>query len=266
MRTRIITGVILIILALAMIFMVSAKTFASITAALWLVVAWEWFDLSKIPLNLPRYIAGLLTLLALMFVWWRGLAMIVPVAAVIWLWLCVEVIAYQKHKSLFFTRYQVPKSILAFILIPAAWLSMLWLWQASPWVLLSVLIVVWSMDSFAYFSGKAFGKHKLISNVSPKKTWEGVIGGLIMTLLVSIVLHSYIIAPILHMSLFPWLLAVFFTAVISVFGDLFESVLKRVVNYKDSGHFLPGHGGLYDRLDALLAALPFMYLLLLLVK
>jgi phosphatidate cytidylyltransferase len=111
---------------------------------------------------------------------------------------------------------------------------------------------VWAADIGAYFAGRRFGKRKLAPAVSPGKSWEGALGGLACALLVSLT-FAYALAV-------PWgaplLLFTVLVAVLSIFGDLFESVLKRTAGVKDSGGLLPGHGGVLDRLDALLPALP----------
>jgi len=125
--------------------------------------------------------------------------------------------------------------------------------------LLGILMIVWIADTCAYFVGRKFGKHKLAPNISPGKTWEGVAGAVVgvflytMTLLLLTVPHSN--SFIIHDVAFFFVLALVLTAA-SVIGDLFESLLKRQAGIKDSSHLLPGHGGILDRIDSLLALLP----------
>lgn len=121
------------------------------------------------------------------------------------------------------------------------------------YVLFTVL-VTWANDTFAYFIGVNFGKHKLSPKISPKKSVEGSLGGLVGGLLMAVALGSYFQKPILPM-LFLGVLVV----VAGQFGDLVESVIKRNAGVKDSGHFLPGHGGVLDRFDSLLLAAPVVY-------
>lgn len=122
--------------------------------------------------------------------------------------------------------------------------------------LLSLLIVVWLVDSGAYFVGNLVGKHKLHPSVSPNKTWEGMFGGLIVGLICGVVVDM------LGWLELKWFVAGWGVVVIAaVFGDLFESAIKRIAQVKDSGTFLPGHGGVLDRVDSILAVLPFVYLL-----
>lgn len=119
---------------------------------------------------------------------------------------------------------------------------------------LFLLAIVCGADIGAYFGGMFWGRHKLVKKISPKKTIEGLIGGVALSLLI-----ATIIGLILHLKWIAWLLWLFFIVVVvlwSVIGDLFESMLKRVANVKDSGHILPGHGGMYDRIDSLTAAVP----------
>ena len=128
------------------------------------------------------------------------------------------------------------------------------------WVLLYLLTLVWVADSGAYFSGRKFGKHKLAPAISPGKTWEGVIGGILANLLWMLAVYQ---APVMHnmiiglnLSLPQFLLIGLATSLISVVGDLFESILKREAGVKDSGKILPGHGGVLDRIDSIIAASP----------
>ncbi len=124
----------------------------------------------------------------------------------------------------------------------------------GPIWLLYGMSIVWVADIVAYFVGRACGKHKLASNVSPKKTWEGVAGGLLGAVLAGIIWNWALNVPgSLYLIV---LIIVAITAGLSVLGDLLESMLKRMVNIKDSGVLLPGHGGLLDRIDALTIALP----------
>lgn len=124
-----------------------------------------------------------------------------------------------------------------------------------PWKIMSILILIWISDMGQYFSGRFLGKHLLAERLSPKKTWEGFLGGMIFTLLGSYILSRFFT----FYTLENWLII---GAIISLFGslgDLYESMLKRSVVVKDSGTIMPGHGGMYDRFDAFIFALPFLY-------
>ncbi|MCC6818457.1 MAG: phosphatidate cytidylyltransferase [Bacteroidia bacterium] len=121
---------------------------------------------------------------------------------------------------------------------------------------LNLFILIWSSDTFAYLAGRAFGKRKLFESVSPKKTWEGFIGGAVLTVVFSLVLSHYFDIPV-KLNLIIALL----TVVFGTLGDLIESMLKRQYGIKDSGNILPGHGGILDRFDALFISLPFTTIL-----
>lgn len=127
-------------------------------------------------------------------------------------------------------------------------------WQQGPALILYVLVTVWLADSGGYFAGKRFGKHKLAVAISPNKTWEGVIGAQLLALLWAA--GFYFIVGGLNLSLAGWLLLTAFIVMVSIVGDLLESVFKRCFDKKDSGQLLPGHGGMLDRIDSLLAAVP----------
>ena len=131
----------------------------------------------------------------------------------------------------------------------------------SPTIPLGFLILLWSNDTGAYLSGKFLGKHKLFERHSPNKTWEGFFGGITLALISAYILAQY--ASILPLHI--WLISASIIGVFGTYGDLIESMLKRSYGIKDSGHILPGHGGLLDRFDGLLLAAPILYLFLKLV-
>lgn len=146
----------------------------------------------------------------------------------------------------------LPFSLLNYILFIDGW---------QPIVLLSVFVTIWVNDSGAYLFGISLGKHRLFERISPKKSWEGFIGGALATLGSGYVFSLYI--P--QLNLLEWLIFSEIIVVFGTFGDLIESLMKRTVNIKDSGNVLPGHGGLLDRFDSMILAAPviFIYLSLL---
>ena len=176
-------------------------------------------------------------------------------AAVIW-WLGVCVYLFNKQPRAAGDALSVPKLLAGMLVIPAAMLSMNVIHGKpdGPEWLLYGLVLVWVADSGAYFSGRRFGRHKLAPAISPGKTLEGLYGGIAAVCLYTILAAFYFaLDPVTSASLL--LLAVVLTLV-SVAGDLFESVLKRERGVKDSGAILPGHGGILDRIDSVLAAMP----------
>lgn len=123
------------------------------------------------------------------------------------------------------------------------------------WEVFLLFVLIWSSDSFAYFAGRLFGKHKMAPKISPKKTWEGFAGGVVFTLILGYFIEQQF--PDLRGN---WMAVGFLTAVFAPLGDLVESQLKRTFGVKDSGNIIPGHGGILDRLDSFIIAAPVVYL------
>ena len=128
--------------------------------------------------------------------------------------------------------------------------------EYQPYLILNILVLIWVNDSFAFLVGKNFGKTKLFVSVSPKKTIEGFVGGLIFSLIAAFIISKYLTI----FSTINWMIIAAIVSIIGTIGDLIESKFKRQANIKDSGNIMPGHGGMLDRLDSLLFAAPFVYL------
>ncbi|MCG1035598.1 phosphatidate cytidylyltransferase [Polaribacter sargassicola] len=128
--------------------------------------------------------------------------------------------------------------------------------EYNPYLMISILIIIWVNDSFAFLVGKNIGKRKLFPSVSPKKTIEGFLGGLFFALVSAIFISKFND----DFTVVNWLIIAFLVSVIGTIGDLIESKFKRQANVKDSGNIMPGHGGILDRLDSLLFVAPFVYL------
>lgn len=149
---------------------------------------------------------------------------------------------------------------LAFINIYCTWLPLhmisLRLLNDGAWLLMSVFIMVWICDSGAYFSGRAFGRHKMAPHLSPKKTIEGAVGGVLLTVVAALIIEQFLplATSLLHTCVIGLLVA--FGAIV---GDLFESYLKRSFGVKDSGNILPGHGGFADRFDSFIMVAPLCF-------
>lgn len=127
----------------------------------------------------------------------------------------------------------------------------------NPKILISIIVLIWTNDTFAYLVGKNFGKNKLFPSVSPKKTIEGFAGGLVFTIIGGALLsHYYIMAS----TLYIWIIIATIVSIFSTLGDLIESKLKRVAGIKDTGNIMPGHGGILDRLDSIIFVIPFINL------
>lgn len=134
--------------------------------------------------------------------------------------------------------------------------------QFNYFIPLGFLIILWSNDTGAYLAGRSFGKRKLFERISPNKTWEGFIGGVLFALVIALNLQQYFGS----LEKWEWASMAFIIGIFGTLGDLVESMLKRSLGVKDSGNILPGHGGLLDRFDGLLMAAPLVFLFLLMIS
>lgn len=126
----------------------------------------------------------------------------------------------------------------------------------NPNIILSIFILIWVNDTFAFLVGKTFGKHKLFEKVSPKKTIEGFVGGFIFSIVAGIILAQFLMLQ----SYIHWIFIAVLASVFGTLGDLVESKFKRIANVKDSGNIMPGHGGVLDRLDSIIFVAPIVFL------
>ena len=132
----------------------------------------------------------------------------------------------------------------------------------KPQIIISIFILIWTNDTFAYIVGKSIGKTKLFESISPKKTIEGFVGGVIFSMIAGVFIAIYfVILPI-----YFWIIVAVIIGVFGTIGDLVESKFKRIANVKDSGTIMPGHGGILDRLDSAIFVAPFLYLFLEVIK
>lgn len=169
----------------------------------------------------------------------------------------MEVIRYQRITV---PALLVPVSIAGVLILLPAWYCLVQLQALEPQgkeLVLFVMLLVWTADIGAYFSGRRWGRRKLASRVSPGKSWEGVLGGMTAALLLGIVYTLYAYDDNQERLLFMFIC--FITVSGSILGDLMESLAKRQADIKDSGSILPGHGGVLDRIDSLTAALPLFF-------
>lgn len=264
LKQRIITALVLAPLALTGVFLLPLTGFGYFIAVIIMLAAWEWANLSGFE-QTPVRLAYTATVGILC-----GLSIFLPpflilgVAAVWWLVALVLVKQYPVSGRLL--QSKPLRLVMGLLTLVPAWFALYELKQMSDsaWLIVSLLVMVWSADCGAYFAGKRFGKVKLIERVSPKKTLEGVVGGVLFAMLV-----SSLVALLPGVSFFQGtslLLLTILTVLVSVLGDLWESVLKRERGLKDSGNLLPGHGGVLDRIDSLTAAIPVFTLYVMIVR
>ena len=186
------------------------------------------------------------------------LVALTSVALVFWLLAIPLLVIYPKCQSLF--RYQWPIALLGAIFLLSTAAGLVWLksFPNGEWRVTLIVGLVAVADTCAYLAGKKFGRHKLADNISPAKTIEGVVGGVTGNFLLTAIL--LLVMDLSAMSSLLLLTLIIGANLLSVIGDLTESVIKRHSGVKDSGDILPGHGGLLDRIDGLLAATPFFVL------
>ncbi len=275
---RVITALVLAPLVVLAIFKLPHLYFAIIWGIVMLIAAWEWTNLAEvktvlgkclfllamlIPMVLLQFWTQLLEVLAQLSNWpeirtYSGLieALVVP-AVVFWVYVMIKI--RRAGADLLDIKMGVGKKLFigGFVLV-SAWLflSRLMILE-EPAMTLFFFVLIWSADIGAYFAGKKFGKTKLAIEISPGKTLEGLYGALVSAVVVGLVFTlSFGFSA---MSVSDFLMLSVITVLISVYGDLFFSAAKRIRGVKDSGTILPGHGGLLDRLDSVIAAVPVFY-------
>lgn len=257
MLQRIVTGLTLGLLTIAVIFY-APIWLAGMVAALFIsAAAVEWLALCQYrhwAIRISYLIVLWLVGWGAYYIWWY-----LSVALVlIWLGLIALVIIVARHKKPF-PLLQSPKTLLplGIILLASSWAFFVKMQMTMPLVLFYGILVVSIGDSGAYFVGRKLGRSPLAQNISPKKTIEGFCGQLVVSIIagMAVVIFMNVQHPAAYLA---WFITTLLLVVISVFGDLFESLLKRMNNIKDSGSILPGHGGVLDRLDSIIAMMPFL--------
>jgi phosphatidate cytidylyltransferase len=269
LRTRVLTAVILAPAALYVILGMSVEAFVVLATALLLVGCWEFRRLSNIDNGIAGWLLILIQAAVMMAVilrpqaWEQALWPLLA-ACFAWLLLFLRLPLYRPGIQVD-TAYRLTGFISALVVISAGWFALIWLRQQQhgAWWLMTLLILVWAADIGAYFSGRTFGKRKLAPLISPGKTWAGLVGGLLVSVLAGMAAINYF--PGLPGISLNFVFLSVITVIVSACGDLFISIHKRSVGVKDSGSLFPGHGGVLDRLDSLLASAPFFALGLLLM-
>jgi len=187
--------------------------------------------------------------------WHVHILIYLSVSSLVWLLMLLRLYYYQPDSQMNAT-YRLMSFFTALASMTTGWFALSWLrgQTGGAWLIMLLLLIVWSADTGAYCAGKMLGNKKLAPNISPGKTLAGLIGGMIAAPLVAILAANVMPITILN-NLYISILAVL-TALMSVGGDLLVSLHKRVSGHKDSGTLLPGHGGILDRLDSLLSAAP----------
>lgn len=262
LKVRIVTAFVLLAILLLIVFSNSLSLFLLATIGFFAAALWENFRLfgNKQPLVMAVIFSA-----ALLFIFLKVelsySVLLCKLCVLLWFIRLAPTLAIGLPNLKSFSNYLL-NAIYAFAIL-GCFIGIILLFKNSPLYLLSVMAIVWVADIGAYFSGKSFGKHKLAVSISPGKSWEGAVGGWLAVLVLGAaslfipVLKGTFLFAIYH----KWGLPGFFSVVTvlvsaSVVGDLFESQLKRRIGMKDSSGLLPGHGGVLDRIDALIPVLP----------
>ncbi|SDH54742.1 phosphatidate cytidylyltransferase [Propionivibrio dicarboxylicus] len=271
LKTRVLTAVVLLGVFLSAVFVLPPEGWVlavTLTASL---AAWEWGGLMAWGRS-ARIVLGVMFALVCALIWrlcpavlglgddfahqaWPFSRWIYLPALAFW----VAVVPVWMSR-----RWRLPASLpgvlIGLLIILPTWLALVQLRQAGDWALLAIMAAVWVADIGAYFVGRRFGRRKLAPSISPGKTWEGAFGAA-----VAVTCYVFGLAPWLPsaMKLSPMLLALVALSmtVVSILGDLFESLLKRNAGLKDSSGILPGHGGILDRIDSQTSTLPLVALI-----
>ncbi|WP_373975241.1 phosphatidate cytidylyltransferase [Chitinibacter sp. SCUT-21] len=260
LKTRIITASVLLPVVLAALFLLPANLWVLFCAALLGFAGWEWQRLSGMSGWLAKSYPIIVP--AAFLASWYGLPLefrvgLIFAAAFFWV---VGVPIWLRAKWVLSRAGNLNALLGLALLVPGA-MAMVILHPDGTF-LLCILMIAWVADTFAYFTGKAFGKNKLAPSISPGKSWEGVYGGALAVVIYIQLLPKPIVlfqntafsSPL--GQAFIWLVIGLLLTAVSVMGDLLESLFKRQINMKDSSNLLPGHGGVLDRIDSLLAILP----------
>lgn len=261
LKQRLLTGIALVILVLVVVLWLPQPGFLLCMAAVVLMGAWEWSRLAGLQSRSLRAAYTGLVLLALPLLLAQSMEQRRLVLAAGCLWWVYAYFLVRRYPALgaAWNGRWLPALSGLLVLLPG-WSALVALREAPQHavLLLLLLALVAAADIGAYFSGRAFGRHKLAPQVSPNKTWEGFAGGMLGSAVVALlVVATTGLAGAMSPATVLRVLAVALSvAVISVVGDLFESMIKRRAGVKDSGSLLPGHGGVLDRIDSVTAALP----------
>lgn len=251
-KQRIKTAVVLLVLCLFLLFWAPIWVLQGVVDFIVLLAAWEWSSLARFEKKMHRifFIFGFSMIL---FCVSNFPARLMAEFSVVW-WFFALFLVMQYRGGLSEGRASVLPCLFGFwVLVPFdVSFKTLLMWENARNLVLFILLMVWAVDSCAYFCGKQWGKHTLLPYVSPAKTVEGLIGGFLGALIVGW-LWSIVEKQPFGFREYFLILGVASAAVV---GDLFESMMKRQRGIKDSGSFLPGHGGILDRIDSLTAAVP----------
>jgi phosphatidate cytidylyltransferase len=263
LKWRLLTALCLIPLVILGILRLGTIPFAFLSAAILMIGAHEWTALCPFPKRIHQFIYMALFAAILFGLFLAQSTIILWVSFVFWVLTGIGLIQFKGRPPAWLNRPLV-KGLAGLLVLSSTFYGLNVLREqnnGAKWLIVC-LILIWSTDTFAYFTGRLIGKRPLAPLISPKKTVEGFWGGFIGTLVLALGLYAANLLPSESMGLGVLLALTVGTILLAVIGDLFESVMKRLAGVKDSGKLLPGHGGILDRLDSLFAVVPFFALMI----
>lgn len=267
LKQRIATAAVMLAVFMSALFLLPTSLFAAPVAAVVAAGAYEWAVLVGVRGAAGLVFSGTCAGLFAATIWgWQavdpshtGLVVVYALASVFW----ILVVPFWLSRGFTIRSKALALAIGLVVVVPAG-LSVVSFHSIAPQTLLMLLVLIWGADTSAYFIGRAFGRHKLAPAISPGKTWEGVAGAQVATLVYAVA--CVVISPSLQTMVqggnwAPFLGVASLLCAISIVGDLFESLIKRQAMVKDSGTLLPGHGGVLDRIDSITSTVPVAALL-----
>lgn len=255
LKTRVLTSVVLMAGFLAAVFFLP-DIYWALLMLLFITLAFrEWADMARLVAPWRHIYIGTVMVFGVLVILADDIGMPTLQPQVVFYSILAAAIFWLIFSPIWLmTRYRIRQPVLlaviGLVVLLPTWLALVGMRGISPWLLLLVMATVWIADIAAYFAGRRFGKHKLAPQISPGKTWEGVLGAWLAVSLYGVILCF-------SLSLTYWLIVgLLGIVVLSIMGDLLESLVKRQAGVKDSGSLLPGHGGVLDRIDGLTSSLP----------
>jgi len=264
LKSRLLTAIVLLAIIFALIFLLKPLYFSIAISIFFIFSANEWAAFIGLSSVFTRLAYIFLVAIGLLATYFLPPLPIFYGAFILWLWAALSISFYERKGMLLGLQNPWIRGLCGLFMLIACWKGVIVLQAASPVWLLLVFVLIWLVDTGAFFAGRRWGVHPLAKHISPKKTWEGFWGGILLSLAVVSICSLFLtITP--SQRLYLILLSIL-CAFFSVIGDLFVSLLKRQTGLKDSGFLLPGHGGILDRVDSTISTVPIFALGFLIFK
>ena len=270
LKYRLLTAFLMGPLILWAIYAMPEQYFSVFALVLVSLGAWEWSAFSgwvKPAQRATFFLLSSVLFSVILFLQNEILNISLVAVSLLWWAICIPLLRSFPFNPNNLIHKQAVTTLIGVILLLGTFVSMILIRNNPSYgseYVLYLIFIIWFADSGAYFAGRSLGKNKLIPNVSPGKTWEGVAGAFIVTLIVAIASINILDVPTSQAVIF--IIITELTVLYSIVGDLSESMFKRMANIKDSGHILPGHGGILDRIDSLMSGFPVFFAGLMLME